>query len=279
MTLKKTIALIVCCTCSLGCGDGASRPTGGSGGAGGFGGGPTEAANVYSLLFDGMDDFGSAGDVSNTLGETIDAFSISLWFKAVGTPDTGSMMLQLNPELETGANSMQFSLFWASADEVGIRLTPDFTSGPTAEVSTEVSDPQAWNHVVVSFDSEAASDNVRLYLNGVDVGAGDLATPLDAVGNIQFGRQGAGVNHYGGFLDEAAIWGDVLSAEEVASVYNAGETRDVTSNYDNYTSSGDLQSLWRMGDENVGDEENVSDLISANHFTVVGGGTFETDIP
>ncbi len=247
------------------------------GGGGGDGAGALE--NDYSLLFDGDDDYGSAGDVSNTLDDTIDECSISIWFKPDGEAVPESMMLQLNPELEGGLSSMQVSLYWESADRVGLHFTDDFEGNPGARLFADPMEPEEWNHVVVTFDASASSDNVRLYLNGEQVESADLRAPLEAIGNIQFARQGRGINHFNGYLDEAAIWSSALTPEEVNSVYANGTPRDLLVNYRNYSSSATLRSLWRMGDENSEDEPNVSDRISENHFTIVNGGSFELDTP
>lgn len=241
--------------------------------------GPEEISNSYSLLFDGVDDYGSAGDITVTLSEMINQMSVSIWFKKVGAQEADAMMLVFNPELESGINSMRLSLFWPDDSSIAVQVAADFADGPTAEIAANVSEPDAWNHVVLTFDAGAPSDNVVLYLNGEEVGSDDLATPLVAVGNIQFGRQGPGVNHYSGFLDEVTIWEDALTPEEAADVYNSGRPVSVLSDYYEYSSSMDVMSTWRMGDENVGDEENVSDLVNLNHFTVVGGGSFEMDTP
>ena len=248
---------------------------------GGGGDDPSALENSYSLLFDGEDDYGSAGDVTITLGETIEQCSISLWFKPAATPEEGAMMLQLNPEHEGGLSTMQVSLYWDSAERVGLHLTPNFEAVPGARLFADLAAPGEWNHMLVTFDAGASSNNVKLYLNGEEVGSADQRTPLDAIGNIQFARQGTGmgINHFNGYLDEVAIWESALTGDEVSSVYDDGVPRNILVGYQNYSSSMTLKSFWRMGDENREDEANVSDRISDNHFTIVNGGTFELDTP
>jgi hypothetical protein len=270
MTLAKTIAVLsvslvfVACS-SEGGEDGPNFP------------GSTE--NEYSLLFNGVDGFGSAGNISTSLDSSVEAFSLSIWFKSAGVPAADSVMLQLNPELETGSDSMQVSVYWASSDEVGVHLTPDFANVPGARIVAAVPDPQGWNHVMLTFDAQAASGNAKMYLNGALVGSGDQGVSLTAVGNIQFAKTGIGTDFYHGSLDEVAIWDTVLSGEDIAGVYNDGKPKNVRFDFPGYTSSGTVRSLWRMGDENFLLEENVSDLVGENHFTIVGGGVFQLDTP
>jgi len=244
---------------------------------GGDDGGALE--NSVSLLFDGEDDYGSAGDIDITLSETFDVCSISLWFKPEATPAEGSMMMQFNPEIEGGRNAMQVSIYWDTSDRVALHFTPDLDGVPGARLFADLEDPEGWNHLLVTFDANASSDNVRLYLNGEETGSADQGSPMEAIGNIQFGRQGTGVNHYNGYLDEAAIWEAALSADEAVSVYRDGRPGNVLVDYADYRSSAALKSFWRMGDENFPTEANVSDRISGNNFTIVNGGMFADDTP
>ncbi|MFW2388179.1 MAG: LamG domain-containing protein [Polyangiales bacterium] len=270
MTLTRMIAVLALSMMSINCSSesGADGPN--------F---PGSTENDYSLLFDGVDGFGSAGNISTTLGDTIERFSVSLWFKAADTPDVDAMMLHMNPEFQTGVNSMQVRLYWQSTTQVAFQITPDFAADPGATLTAEVDDPQEWNHVVLTFDASAASNNVRLYLNGTQVDTGDQSETLTAVGNIQFAREGSDLNYYNGYLDEVAFWEETLVSDDVEGVYNEGKPKNVRFDFPGYTASDSVRSLWRMGDENFMLEENVSDLVGENHFTIVGGGAFERDVP
>jgi hypothetical protein len=238
---------------------------------------PGSTENDFSLLFNGEDGFGSAGNVSATLGETIDEFSVSLWFKAVGAPAAGTTMLHLNPALETGSNSMQVRVYWDSPSRVAFHITPDFEGDPGATLFADVADPEEWSSLMLTFDSQAASGNARMYLNGRQVDSGDQGDALNAVGNIQFAREGSDRNYFGGYLDEVAFWDTPLASDEIEAVYNEGKPKNVRFDIPGYESADSVRSLWRMGDENFSEEGNVSDLVGQNHFTVVGGGSFERE--
>ena len=240
---------------------------------------PGSTENEFSLLFNGVDGHGTAGDISSTLGDPVEAFSISIWFKAVGVPAAGSMMLHLNPEFQSGRNSMQVRLYWETASQVAFHVTPDFEGDPGATLTADVTAPQAWNHLVLIFDARVASGNVLLYLNGDPVDSGDQGIALTPIGNIQFAREGADKNHFHGYLDEVAFWDTPLGSEEITAVYNEGKPKNVRFDIPGYESSDSVGSLWRMGDENFSGEENVSDLVGQNHFTIVGGGSFEPETP
>ena len=240
---------------------------------------PGSTENDLSLLFNGVDGYGSAGTVSATLGETIDEFSISLWFKAVGAPAADSMMLHLNPQLESGVNSMQVRVYWETSSRVAFHITPDFEGELGATLLADVADPQEWNSIVLTFDSQASSGNAKMYLNGEEVASGDQGASLDPVGNIQFATEGSGVNYFSGYLDEVAMWVTPLASDEIDAVYNEGKPKNVRFDIPGYESADSVRSLWRMGDENFSGEGNVSDLVGGNHFTIVGGGSFERETP
>jgi len=269
MSFAKTIAVLMlslmCLHCSSDADAGPNFP------------GSTE--NDFSLLFDGVDGYGSAGTVSATLGETIDEFSISLWFKAVGAPAADSMMLHLNPQLESGTNSMQVRVYWETASRVAFHITPDFAGEPGATLFADVADPQAWNSIMLTFDSQASSGNAKMYLNGEEVDSGVQGASLNAKGNIQFATSGSGANYFGGYLDEVAFWDTPLASAEIKAVYNEGKPKNVRFDIPGYESADSVRSLWRMGDENVSEEGNVSDLVGKNHFTILGGGSFERETP
>jgi len=269
MTFAKTIAVLkvslMCIHCSSDDDAGPNFP------------GSTE--NEFSLLFNGVDAPGTAGNISSTLGDPVEKFTISIWFKAMGVPDAGSMMLHLNPEFETGRNSMQVRLYWNTSTQVAFHVTPDFDGDPGAMLTADVADPQDRNHFTLTFDARAASDNVLMYLNGDAVESGDQGTALTAVGNIQSARESDDKNHFHGHLDEVTFWDTPLGSEEIEAVYNEGKPKNVRFDIPGYESSDSVGSRWRMGDENFSGEANVSDLVAENHFTILGGGTFQMETP
>jgi len=269
MSLAKRMAVLTVCSLCIQCSsDGDGGPN--------F---PGSTENDYSLLFDGVDDYGSAGSISATLGEEIEQFSISLWFKSVGAPEAGAMMLHLNPQLESGTNSMQVRVYWETSSRVAFHVTPDFAGEPGATLLADVAAPQEWNSIVLTFDSQAASRHAKMYLNGEEVDSGDQGAPLIAKGNIQFATEASGVNFFSGYMDEVAFWDTPLVSGEIEAIYNEGKPKNVRFDIPGYDSSESVKSLWRMGDENFSDEGNVSDLVGNNHFTILGGGDFEQETP
>ena len=246
MTFAKTIAVLTVSLMCIHCSDS------GSGDAGPNYPGSTE--NEFSLLFNGVDGHGTAGDISATLGDPVEVFSISIWFKAVDAPAAGATMLHLNPEFQSGRNSMQVRLYWETSNQVAFHITPDFEGDPGAILTADVAEPQEWNHLVLTFDAGAASGNVAMYLNGAAEASGDQGSALIPVGNIVFAREGASKNYFHGYLDEVAFWDSRLGAEEIEAVYNDGTPKNVRFDIPGYESADSVTGLWRMGDENFSGE-------------------------
>ena len=94
--------------------------------------------------------------------------------------------------------------------------------GGVATSSSTITDT-AWHHVVATKHGAA----VKLYIDGADrTGAPIIASTLvDNNLDLQIGRSGD-LNNFRGYIDEVAIYGDVLSPATVADHYNRGVSQD-----------------------------------------------------
>ncbi len=87
----------------------------------------------------------------------------------------------------------------------------------------------AFTHVAMTY---SAADGIRVYVNGVlvqsDVGIGNIHNGTDVV---RIGNDSGlvGVRYFDGLIDEVGIFGRVLSATEIQSIYNAGVDGKCTS--------------------------------------------------
>ncbi len=78
-----------------------------------------------------------------------------------------------------------------------------------------------WFQAVVTWDK--ASDRVRFYVNGAQVGADvtGLGVWVGVPWRINIGSQAASGNYWSGWAGHSAIWNAELTAEEVLSLYSA----------------------------------------------------------
>jgi hypothetical protein len=134
--------------------------------------------------------------------------SVEVWFKRTGTADAALF------SYGTAATGKLFAARLTSATNLrvwGYNLDRDFT------LPYGTSD-NAWHHVVVTYDGGV----LRCYLDGAGLTplTATLDTALDASGFTLGAATGA--YYFGGSLDEAAVYGQVLSPATVTDHYRSG---------------------------------------------------------
>ena len=159
-----------------------------------------------------------------------DAFSIALWVK--NEYRTGNSTLV--SKQESSGYYRGYSLVWQSDDTiqfllrsqnlVGDRLWVRMTTG----VGEIVAADDQWVHVAMTYNGNLSSSGFKLYLNGAQVDPSllydyddepGLDDTDDTTNNIAFclgGRNTSSI--FGGYMDEAAVWGRVLSSAEVTTL-------------------------------------------------------------
>jgi len=92
-----------------------------------------------------------------------------------------------------------------------------------------------WMHIVGTYDKNAGSNNMKLYINGIvknqNTYAGDIPSLVGQ--NLLLG--GIGGQFFSGSIDEVRIYNKALSQAEISDLYGAGGDRQgyVTTNYPN----------------------------------------------
>ncbi len=84
---------------------------------------------------------------------------------------------------------------------------------------------QNWHHLAIVFSGSTAF----VYFDGVYKGVSNINNIVSNNVSISIGRLGAGSNFFNGIIDEAKIYNQALSAEEIMAEYQAGtRTSDIT---------------------------------------------------
>lgn len=212
--------------------------------------GITEPAfwNQPHANFDGTDDYvGTGVGVESTYDFT--TFSISCW---VNPSEIGDAQYTKGiVAKETGASSDGFSLgiyngnwlFWVSGS--AIQINTSFAIN-------------AWKHLVGIYDGT----NIKLYLNGVQIGATTAATLVNNNDELTIGRwirEGNTDRYFFGKVSNVLIYNDALTASEITYLATAGEqgTDPGTAN---------LVGRWKLGDRYG---TNVEDSAGANDGTAI----------
>ncbi|MFD5318542.1 LamG-like jellyroll fold domain-containing protein [Streptomyces sp. NPDC127098] len=152
--------------------------------------------------------------------------SAELWFRTMSTTASGVLMAFQNTPLGTTPTSWRTVLNIGTDGRLrGQWWTPE-AGGATPITSEQAVNDNEWHHVVLS----GSGDTQTLYLDGVEIG--DLAGNITdqsrpyaylGAGYASSGWMGvpAGTYHFGGLLDEVALYRHALSAEDVAAHYSA----------------------------------------------------------
>lgn len=98
-----------------------------------------------------------------------------------------------------------------------------------------------WQHLAITFDKTLSSNQIKFYINGINVGNATKTTDIATdTSNLTIGDQEAGGRVFDGWIDDLRIYNRGLSASEVANLYYGSEP----------SSSGLV--LWHKYDEGAG---------------------------
>ena len=184
--------------------------------------------NVYSMVFDGTDDYVDLGDFTSVLGTT-SKFSTSLWCNwQSGSNPNKNGMLNFAPAL-IGGSGTKFDVRFENASSIKITIN----NSPTRTFSITPSISSDWMHIAFTYDGTLSSgsadfDGVKLYINGVDTTGTTAVNALPATINFatMFGFLGFAQNFnegrlWNGLIDETAIFNVALTQVQVTDIYNA----------------------------------------------------------
>lgn len=164
----------------------------------------------------------------NLARETGDSLSISFWAQPTTTADKDIV------QKKTGSFSQNYTVgVFGTKWSFGYFPENATHNGGTDEVwqSNVVADTTQMTHVVVVYTIGTAS-TLKMYINNVDVtsggswvyGDGNLGRAHDTGTDHLFFSTPSGKNYlganYGGYLDDVAIFGKLLSVGEVDALYN-----------------------------------------------------------
>jgi len=167
----------------------------------------------------------STSDTFNfTDGTNDEPFTISMWLK-----DTvlGATILFTKRESE-----FQWAIVRPNPDSTAIRLSLFGASNASIGLITDTetglfSTSDDWGNITISYDGSGTSTGINIYKDGVEVSTsssssyGSYSSMPVTSARASIGNRGDGGNLYDrGNFDEVAIWGRVLSSNEVYTIGN-----------------------------------------------------------
>ena len=242
--------------------------------------------NLYSLDFDGVDDYVSFGDkdifTPNDSGANR-GMSFSFWYKSSDVLQ--QRLINKNGMFYSGGYHYEYLVTTQYAGKPRIVFYgADNPSISIKLILDTVLSVDTWYHIAFTWNLGSTNADLIGYINGVKHSVSDgnatftLAGTWSAVLNtnneLYMGRD---ISNYGeGLIDEVAIFDDNLSTVDVASIYNSGSPTDLSG--ESY-----LLGYWRNGDT-AGTSvyptiEDYSSNSNDGTMTNMASGDIVTDVP
>jgi hypothetical protein len=211
------------------------------------------------------------GESSGDIASRIDIGTAEAWNDIIGTDASDPKVMTFScwfnaHSLGASNNGRIFSI--GESTTYGIRAyltsTPKVTflvSWTTKEAYWEVNTGFAldeWTHLAITYDGNDKNNTPKIYINGIEMSfsttnqptSGDMRPinhlgTVGLIGNIERATLTTTFDRaFDGFIDEFAIWNNILTQEDVTKIYNAGRA-------DSLYATGldsDVQGWWRMGE-------------------------------
>jgi hypothetical protein len=187
-----------------------------------------QVSNVYSMEFDGVNDFIKVREFNNSVsaeGIIFGNITISLWFKiGIGTNYS-------HRNFVGGSNSTNSGLFQYFGVHNGFpEMYFQNDGGYQPIASTNIYD-DTWHHIAISYDTSVGTyGTFKAYLDGVNTFTLALSASPTAPSwsrsrmLVIGGYRDTPFRNFPGSIDELANFNVVLTEAEVQSIYNATET-------------------------------------------------------
>lgn len=88
--------------------------------------------------------------------------------------------------------------------------------------STTVMTPFTWYHLVGTYDKNAAVNNLKLYVNGINESTSSSVRVVDSGQDFQIGAGLGNAGSFSGIIDEVAIWNRELTQAEIGQLFRRG---------------------------------------------------------
>lgn len=146
---------------------------------------------------------------------------------AYNRTENRSLSFWVNPDSVTGVQTLVSKWTTGSGQEWivylnGTSVVLGLTAGGAVVTNTAGLGTATWYHIVATFDS---SGDGQIFVDAGTPATGNRATGTGGGGaDVIFGNN-SGVNTFNGQIDEACFFDDILTADEVDWLYNAGSGR------------------------------------------------------
>lgn len=185
----------------------------------------------YSLLFDGVDDYGTIGTLKslfNFMWAQNHQWSFVAWIKKTNTPTSWEGIMSCTA-VSTQDKGFGFTVYLASqtVTELVLAAGNKYLNDIVSD-SGDVPNDTNWHLYVLTFDDTLASNQYNMYIDGnsTPVFTASYASVTyadgDATNLMLVGRDSATAKYLDGELCEMSVWNRVLTTDEISLLYGGG---------------------------------------------------------
>jgi len=240
-------------------------------------GGASAFTNLYSLSFDGVDDYVNLGDSNDfTFGDglTDSPFSVSMWVKLDDGIAQGFIA-------KSSSSQKEYHIITSNSGLLRFRLYDNSTGGYIQSQMDAAVSTLSWAHYVFTYSGVGDKTGINIYENSslvaqTKTNSGTYTSMENTTSDLRVSSSEQNSFYLEGNTDEVALFNIELSSSQVTGIYNSGAPTDLTSHTG-------LIGYWRNGDTAgtsvyptiTDDSSNSNDGTMTN----MDSGDIVTDVP
>jgi concanavalin A-like lectin/glucanase superfamily protein len=182
--------------------------------------------------FNGTNDYINCGSHTDLWSKALNKFSFATWIWPTAAGD-GSFR-DIVYHVGTEGSTSSFELYIDSADANKVTFEIVDSVGTSHKISSDGElDLNSWNHVICSYDSTLGSDNLRIWVNGVEGSSSALNRNFTGtITLVEDLRLANSSTDFKGYMKDFKFWDDQsVNTDEAAELYADNEIVDSTPAY------------------------------------------------
>lgn len=225
---------------------------------------PLPFLNIFSTLFDGVNDTVIIPDANNLRFENNTPFTISLWFKTTST----STFIVFLSKADISQNNRGYEAIMTSG-KIRLNITNNSTANNRVIIETlgQFNDGD-WHHLIAKYDGSLTAAGAEIHVDNVlrpvTVVSDNLSATIIGSSKLYLGSRENSVGFFLGNLDSMSLFDIDVSNLQIAELNNSGTPGDLSQL--SFVANG--VSWWRMGDNDAA--PTILDNFDLNNGTMTG---------